>query len=222
MYNTGMSFDLNIVVQIIVAVVAILFSITLHEAMHAFTSHWLGDDTAQLAGRLTLNPLKHIDPITTVAIPLLLLLLGLPPLGAAKPVPFNPYRLKYDEFGAALVGVSGPLTNLALALVSGLWLRFVIGFSAGALSQGLLLFMIVNVSFFVFNMIPLPPLDGSRLLYALSPPNLQAALTNLERSGFSFLILFSLIFLVQPFRVLIGNMIVGLSELILGVNLGLF
>src|SRR6476646_4648747 len=102
---------------------SILVSMTLHEAMHAFTSHWLGDDTAKLEGRLTLNPLSHIDLFTTILLPLVLVMFGAPPFGAAKPVPFDPRRVRFGEFGAALVGAAGPLTNLLLAVIAGTFLR---------------------------------------------------------------------------------------------------
>ena len=95
--------------------ISILISMTLHEAMHAFSGLWLGDDTAQREGRISLNPLQHIDPFTTVLLPIVLIAAHLPPFFAAKPVPFNPNRVKYGEFGAALVGLAGPLTNLLLA-----------------------------------------------------------------------------------------------------------
>src|SRR5687768_4277206 len=107
------------ITYILVVLGVILISMTLHEAMHAFVGYWLGDDTAKHEGRLTLNPLAHIDLFTTILMPLFLVMLGAPPFGAAKPVPFNPYRIKWGEYGAALVGASGPLTNLALALLSG-------------------------------------------------------------------------------------------------------
>src|SRR6266702_2024817 len=93
---------------------SILVSMTLHEAMHAFASHWLGDDTAKIEGRLTFNPLSHIDPFTTVLLPLMLAAIGAPPFGAAKPVPFDPRRVRFGEFGAAIVGLAGPLTNFIL------------------------------------------------------------------------------------------------------------
>src|SRR5258708_18997215 len=102
---------------------SVLISMTLHEAMHAFVSYWLGDDTAKEQGRLTFNPLAHIDPFMTVLLPVLLMALHAPPFGAAKPVPFNPYRLKFKEYGSALVASSGPLTNLALAILGGRAIR---------------------------------------------------------------------------------------------------
>ena len=92
--------------------VALLVAVSIHEAMHGFTAYWLGDDTAHKAGRLTLNPVKHLDIFTSILLPLFLVIFGLPPFFIAKPVPFNPWRVKYDEFGAALVGFSGNIFAL--------------------------------------------------------------------------------------------------------------
>ena len=173
---------------------SILLSMTLHEAMHAYASYWLGDDTAKAEGRLTLNPLSHIDPFTTVMLPLLLALFGLPPFGAAKPVPFDPNRVRYGEFGAAIVGVAGPLTNFILAVLAGLAIR---SFGLTVSDPGfsiLITFMIVNVSFFVFNMIPFPPLDGSRLLYAFAPDAVRGVMERIESMGFTAILFFMLIF----------------------------
>ncbi len=217
-YTSGtMGIDFGVVIGVAVVIISVLVSMTLHEAMHAYTSNHLGDDTARLMGRLTINPLKHIDPFSTILMPVLLYILVGIPFGAAKPVPFNPNRLKYDEFGAALVGVAGPLTNLVLAVFSGLWLRFVLGFDAGAISSGALLFMIVNLSFFVFNMIPFPPLDGSRLLYALAPEPLQDLMRTIERGGIMYFFLF--FFLLYSFITpVIGGSVEALSNLILGTD----
>ena len=105
------------IIYILSVIGVVLVSMTLHEAMHGFMAFYLGDDTAKLQGRLTLNPIKHIDPFLTILLPVLLALSGGPVFGGAKPVPFNPARVKYDEFGAALVALAGPLTNLVLAFV---------------------------------------------------------------------------------------------------------
>ncbi len=185
-----------------VVIVTVLLSMTFHEAMHAFASYWLGDDTAKFEGRLTLNPLKHIDPIGTIALPVVLAILGLPIFGAAKPVPFNPHRLKYDEFGAAIVGVAGPLTNLVLAIL-GAGVIQLIGASAGFTTDVLVIFVIVNIGFFVFNMIPFPPLDGSRLLYAFAPEPLQRIMRQIEGFGITgiFVFLFLLFPVIQPLLV---------------------
>jgi Zn-dependent protease len=106
--------------KLLIVLPIILISMTVHEMMHAFTSHWLGDDTAYLQGRISLNPLKHIDPFFTLALPLLLVLVGAAPIAAAKPVQVNFHRLKFGEYGGAIVGMVGPLTNLALALIAAL------------------------------------------------------------------------------------------------------
>lgn len=185
LYNKGMIFEPG---DIFVVAVAILLSMGFHEAMHAFTAHWLGDSTAKEQGRLTLNPLKHIDVVTTVLLPVILILLGLPPIFAAKPVPFNPALVKYDEFGAALIGIAGPLTNLFLAIIAALFLRGVN--LSETLAHVYLIFIAVNVGFFVFNMIPFPPLDGSRLLYAFAPEPVQRIMYQIESMGFMTVLLF--------------------------------
>ena len=169
--------------ELILIIGGILLSVTIHEAVHAFTSHWLGDDTAFRLGRLTLNPLAHIDPFSTILLPLLLVSFGLPPFAAAKPVPFNPSRVKGGEYGAALVGVSGPLSNLIIAVVVGVWGRFVIGFDGSAIADVLGLIVQINLALFVFNMIPWPPLDGSRLLYAFAPDGLRRIMSQIESFG---------------------------------------
>jgi Zn-dependent protease len=175
---------------------AILLSMAFHEATHAFVGHWLGDTTAKDMGRLSLNPLKHIDILTTVLLPLGLILLGLPPFFAAKPVPFNPDRVKYDEFGAALIGVSGPLSNLLLALVGTSIVRLA-GMAVGTNVYMLFsTFIAVNIGLFIFNMIPFPPLDGSRLLYAVAPEPLQRIMYQIETMGFTAILVF--MFLLFP------------------------
>ena len=135
---------------------SLIIAMSLHEAMHAFTGHWLGDDTAKHEGRLTLNPLKHIDIFTTVLLPIVMILAGLPPIFAAKPVPFNPNLVRYEEFGSALIAVAGPLTNLALACVGGLVFRSGL-VTSNNLSDIVVIFTLTNVSMFTFNMIPVPP-----------------------------------------------------------------
>lgn len=199
---------------IVVVIATVLISITLHEAMHAFTSHWLGDDTAYLQGRVTLNPLKHIDPFLTIGMPVLLALAGAPILGAAKPVPFNPARLKYDEFGALLVAIAGPLTNLALAIAGAVFLRIFAGGADAAFVEIMYLFVVVNVGFFVFNMIPFPPLDGSRVLYALAPEPVQRIMGAIESYGLiGFVVFFFLLFnYIAP---LLGTIIQSITSFLL-------
>lgn len=191
---------MNLQISDLFIIIPIIFiSMAFHEAVHAFTAHWLGDTTAQDMGRLTLNPLKHIDLLTTVLLPVVLILSGLPPIFAAKPVPFNPARVKYDEFGAAMIGVAGPLSNLLLAILGAGILRTV-ELPSGPTNL-LLIFVIINVAFFVFNMIPFPPLDGSRLLYAFAPEPLQRVMYQIESLGFMAILLFFVLLLpiVGPF-----------------------
>lgn len=184
----------------VVLFVVILISMSLHEMMHGFVAHKLGDTTAQEAGRLTLNPLKHIDLITTVLLPMLLIALGLPPFFAAKPVPFNPYKVRWGEYGAALVGIAGPFTNLLLAVAAAVGVRLS-GIATGTeIYTFLSVFVQVNIAFFVFNMIPFPPLDGSRLLYALAPEPVQKFMAQIESMGFTAIIILMFVFfpLLRP------------------------
>lgn len=189
------------IVFIAIVIGVILISMMLHEVMHGLTAYALGDDTAKLSGRLTLNPLKHIDPFLTIILPVLLTISGGPIFGGAKPVPFNPARLKYDEWGVALVAVAGPLVNLAIAFVA-----FGIGALTGVITpegivaslygQVIHAFVLVNLGFFVFNMIPLPPLDGSRVLYALAPDFVRRGMEAVERFG--ILIVFAVVIIASP------------------------
>ncbi len=168
----------------------LVISLTFHEAMHAFMSHWLGDSTAKDLGRLTLNPFKHVDPFTTIVLPLVLLTLGLPPFLIAKPVPFNPYRVKYGEYGAALVGLAGPISNLLLAVV-GVSVMKLFGIAVGTTTYFYFgLFVQLNIAVFVFNMIPFPPLDGSRVLYAFAPDSLRKLMEKIESFGMMGIIAF--------------------------------
>ena len=158
-----------------------LFSTILHELAHGAMAYALGDDTAKLSGRLSLNPLKHIDPMMSVVMPLIFAALGMPILGGAKPVPINTRNLKWGEWGFALVAIAGPLTNFVLAFVfyalwalvaqSGFWGTF---FAVGVM---------VNLGFMLFNLIPIPPLDGSRVLYALAPDFVRNIMMSMERYG---------------------------------------
>lgn len=179
--------------SIVIILISLIISLAIHEAMHAYVAHALGDQTAYEEGRLSLNPLKHVDIFTTVLLPLVLILFHQPPFFAAKPVPFNAAQVRYGEYGIALVGVAGPLTNLLLAVLASVVLHvFQIGLATD-LATALILFMQVNIGFFVFNMIPFPPLDGSRLLYAFAPDGLRRVMEQIEGAGFMVLILFVLV-----------------------------
>ena len=188
-----MGFD---VIYILVVLGVILISMTLHEAMHAFVAYWLGDDTARREGRLTLNPIKHIDPFLTILLPLMLAVFHLPIFGGAKPVPFRPDQVKGGDWGAALVALGGPLTNLFLAFIFyGIWV--IVGMPVEGIGGMFLSTMVtVNLGFFVFNMLPIPPLDGSRVLYALAPEFVRSGMRFIEQFG--LFIVFGLVLLAGP------------------------
>lgn len=197
------------IITIVVALLSVLLSITIHEAVHAYVGYALGDDTAKHEGRLTLNPIAHIDPVTTVALPVFLAVTGLPIFGAAKPVPFNPDRLRGGDFGAAAVAVAGPLSNLLLAALAAL--AYVSLAPTGITAYALQTFLVVNVGFFIFNMIPFPPLDGSRFLYAVAPEPVRALMRSIEALGFMAIIIFIVIFysFLTPFFAQAMNSVVS-------------
>lgn len=173
----------------------LFISVSVHEMMHAFVAYRLGDDLAHSHGRISLNPFRHIDPYLTIALPAGLLLLGLPIILAAKPVPINTNRISGDEVGLAAVGLAGPLTNLFLASFTAVLLRYFL--PVGDVYEVMQLFIQLNVALFVFNMIPLPPLDGSRLLYAVAPSSVQRVMERIESMGM-FAVL-AMIFILLPF-----------------------
>lgn len=183
---------------LVIVLVIILISVILHELSHGLVAYFLGDRTAKEAGRLTLNPIKHIDPFMSIVVPVVLYLLNAPVFGGAKPVPINSHNLKWREWGIALVALAGPLTNFLIALIA-----FLIAYFSGLLniysnSNDLLQFIFVetiyiNLGFMLFNLIPVPPLDGSRVLYALSPDSFRNILSSMERYG--FIVVYVLIFL---------------------------
>lgn len=203
--------------NIVLLLVFLLICMSFHEAMHAFASHWLGDDTASREGRLSLNPLKHIDPFATIILPAITLLVFHFPLLAAKPVPFNPNRVKFDEFGAALVGLAGPFTNLGLAVLAAIFLHGAGGHLSQAITSGAGLFIWLNLALFVFNMIPFPPLDGSRLLYAFAPEPLQRVMYTIESYGLIAIVIFIIIF-IPVIGPIITHLITSISHL-LGLNI---
>lgn len=205
---------------ILLIVVGVTFaSMVLHELMHGLTAYWLGDDTAKVNGRLTLNPIAHIDPFLTIILPAMLVLangagLGTPIFGGAKPVPFNPNKVKGGEWGAALVGIVGPLTNLVLAFIC-----FIIYLLLPAQTNQIvqLIFMYgvdVNLGFFAFNILPVPPLDGSRVLYAVAPDGFRRFMDSIERMG--LIVIFVIVMVASP---IIGRL---LSLIINGVMTGFY
>jgi len=189
--------------------IIIIFSAVFHEFFHGWMAYQLGDPTAKYAGRLTLNPLKHIDPMGTVIIPLFLLFFSGTFIGWAKPVPYNPYNLKDQKWGSTKVAFAGPGANFLIALIFALILRFVP--IAGALFIAVSWIVYINIFLGLFNLIPIPPLDGSKLIMDLFPQKSQQFL----QMGFMgiFLALFVAILILPPiaqfiFKVFTGTLFV--------------
>jgi len=182
-----MNFD---IFAIIIVFIIILFSMVLHEMAHAYAAYFLGDNTAKEEGRLSLNPFSHIDPVMSIIVPLLLFISGGPIFGGAKPVPVAQKRLKGGEWGMALVAFSGPFVNFLIALVG-----FLIGYLSGGLVAGgyVGLFfkqlVLANLGFMIFNLLPIPPLDGSRITYALAPDFIRDLFDRIEKGMGVFLVL---------------------------------
>jgi Zn-dependent protease len=181
--------------SVVTIIVTFLIAITVHEFMHAWTAWMLGDDTARLLGRVSLNPAVHFDPVGGLMF--LLIALGFPALAWGRPVPVNDFRLRpLGRFGRhgsmALVSLAGPLSNVVLGAAAAGMMRFsaATGANLGAIGDFLWIFMVVNFSLAAFNMLPLPPLDGSRILVAILPPFWRPVLAPLERYGIMILFLF--------------------------------
>lgn len=198
--------------SVLPTLIGLVLGLTLHEFAHALMGNYLGDATAEREGRLSLNPLAHIDPVTTLALPLFLLFIGAPVFAAAKPVPFNPYAVRYGRWGAALVAVAGPFTNFLIAFVCAMTLRFL---PHGLLASEILgPIIVVNLSLFVFNLIPFPPLDGSRVLYAVAPEGLRDLMDQIEKAG--IVVIFAILFLGYRF---IGPFIYGVVTFLVNLLL---
>lgn len=171
----------------------LIFSVMIHEIAHGFVAEKLGDDTARMAGRLTLNPIKHLDFFGSLILPLLLFMTNSPVvLGWAKPVPYNPYKLHKDyKYGPLKVALAGPASNILLLLILGLIARFGFGLLNPTLLSLFAFIAYLNVYLAVFNLLPIPPLDGSKLLPIIFPRVAE----KIERVGFSG-ILFVFVFLM--------------------------
>ena len=158
-------------IQVVFSVLVLVFSVVAHEVSHGYMAQYLGDPTARLAGRLTLNPLRHIDPIGSLLVPFITSILpGGIVFGWAKPVPYNPYNLRPGRFSEAIVAGAGPLSNLVIALIGGLIIR--LGFFPTGMADILFLIIFINIILFLFNLIPIPPLDGSKILSSVLPRGL--------------------------------------------------
>jgi Zn-dependent protease len=184
--------EINFIFQIII----LLVSIMAHEIAHGAAAYYFGDPTAKNQGRLTLNPLKHIDPFGSVILPLVMYFTGTGILfGWAKPVPYNPYNLRNRRLGEFCVAIAGVTTNLVIAISFAILLRFAPTLGLTLSTVYLIGYIIMlNITLVVFNLIPVPPLDGSKLLYTLVPYRYEHNLQVLEKYGFYFLIIIIVFF----------------------------
>jgi len=225
--------------DLILLIIVLIMSAIVHEVSHGVVALWLGDPTAKYAGRLTLNPLKHLDPFGSFLMPLLLYISTGFFFAAAKPVPYNPYNLRDQKYGPAIVGGAGPLSNIIIALVFGIFLRIfmvsglvpagdaaslignifsgnsLLGSGLSAIAIIFIMIIYINILLAIFNLIPFPPLDGSKILFAVLPISEETKL-RLEQGGFFFLLLFVFIFRKQVFMV-IGFIEIVFFKLILGI-----
>jgi Zn-dependent protease len=202
-------------------IVALVISVILHEMAHGYAANWLGDPTARLQGRLSANPLVHIDPLMSVIIPGLLILSGSSFLfGAAKPVPYNPYNFRNQKWGEAIVAVAGPAMNIAIAIVFAILVRFSEALSlTEAFVQLSFSIIVLNIFLAFFNLVPIPPLDGSKILPRLLPYPLAMKYENfrfwLERNvalSFGLVIIVFILFLGAPLYALT----LAFAQLLLG------
>lgn len=207
---------------IIVIFVIILFSMVLHELAHGVVAYFLGDSTAKDEGRLSLNPFRHLDPVISVILPLVMYMMGGPIFGGAKPVPINTQRLKGGVWGMALVAIAGPATNFILALLS-----FVIGHFTGALYDGGVLglaareMVLANLGFMIFNLIPIPPLDGSRVLYAIAPDGVRRVMEQMEGTlGLMVVLILVMVFSTALSKMMSGAMngILEFFQMLVGIR----
>jgi len=195
-------------VGFIAFIIAIVLGITVHEFMHAYTAHRLGDDTARLLGRLSLNPMAHLDPFGT----LLLVLAG---FGYGKPVPFNESRLR-SAMGVTFVALAGPLANLVLAALCAIPLRFsAASLLGGAYEEILTAIVLWNCVLAIFNLVPIPPLDGANVVYGLLPPRQQYSWRTYQQYG-PFLLLFILLLAPQILSALVFAPALALARFLLG------
>ncbi|MBI2065523.1 MAG: site-2 protease family protein [Candidatus Zambryskibacteria bacterium] len=202
-------------VDFVFQIAILIMSVVIHEVSHGYAASMLGDQTARYQGRLTLNPFKHLDFVGSFIVPTMAYFLGGFIFGWAKPVPYNPYNLKPGRWSEAAVATAGPASNIILALIFGILLRIGIGggWATPAFVQITSVIVFINILLAIFNLMPIPPLDGSKLLFAFFPNKLSEIRNFFERYGL-LLILFFIFFLWQfifPVIVLLFQLITGVS-----------
>lgn len=182
-------------IDFIFSILILIFSVVIHEFAHGYSAYVQGDNTAKYQGRLTLNPLKHLEWFGSFILPAISYLLGGFIIGWAKPVPFNPYNLRNQRWGEAMVAAAGPLSNICIALFFGLLIRFNIaqGFGESFVYISSMI-VFVNLILATFNLIPIPPLDGSKILFSFLPYHMQNVRDFLEQNG-TFILIFFVFFL---------------------------
>ena len=200
--------------EFIFQILILIMSIVIHEVSHGYAASYLGDQTARYQGRLTLNPISHIDPVGSILVPFFSYSLGGFIFGWAKPVPYNPHNLRPGRWSEAMVAGAGPLSNLVIALIFGLLLRSGAGaWASPAFIEITASIVFINILLAIFNLTPIPPLDGSKILFALFPERFMDIRAFFERYGL-VLLLFFIFFLWQflfPLVVLIFKLITGVD-----------
>lgn len=185
-------------------------SVVIHELSHGYVAELLGDPTPRLQGRLTINPLKHLELFGSFIVPVITSFAGFT-FGWAKPVQWNPYNVKNKRWGELLISIAGPLSNLVVAIVFGLLLRFGIDSFSTPFIQIVSYIVVINISLAIFNLVPLPPLDGSKIFFSLLPPHLLYIREAMER--YALLTFFIVVFFawrfVEPIIPFIFNIIIG-------------
>ncbi len=200
--------------DIVFVIIILIISVVIHEVSHGLVAYAQGDSTAKMAGRLTLNPVKHLDPIGSFIVPLIMYMLpGGFIFGWAKPVPYNPYNLRNQRWGDAIVAIAGPASNFALAIIFGILIRFAepLGIASEAFFSIAGTAVLINVLLAIFNLIPIPPLDGSKILFSILPYHLRHWQEVMER--YWLVAIFFLLFVLWP---IISPLVFWIYRLIIG------
>jgi Zn-dependent protease len=179
-------------IEVIFSIAVLIFSVIAHEVSHGYMAQYLGDPTARLAGRLTMNPIKHIDPIGSILVPIVTVLLpGGFVFGWAKPVPYNPYNLRDQKWGDAKVALAGPLTNFGIAIFFALLIRLASADLSPAMFYLMNVIVMINLILGVFNLVPIPPLDGSKVLINALPFRYRYVADYIERYSLALILIFA-------------------------------